>query len=104
MESSTTHTIESISKTLTPVFFQYNIKKAIVFGSYAKKMASENSDIDILIDSAGTVRGFKLLGLMADIKEVMNTDIDLFEAYEIIPDSIIDREIKQTGVVIYENQ
>ena len=75
------HTIQYIAETLAPVFNQYNIKKVFLFGSHAKNIATNNSDIDLLVDSGGTVRGFKLSGLLADIKEAININVDLFEAY-----------------------
>lgn len=36
---------------LTPVFTQYSVKHAVLFGSYAKGAADEKSDIHIMINS-----------------------------------------------------
>lgn len=45
------YTIDDIKSALKPVFKDYNIKKAILFGSYAKGIADKQSDVDILVDS-----------------------------------------------------
>lgn len=45
------YTTQQIQSILQPVFMNHNIKKAILFGSYAKGIAKEQSDIDILVDS-----------------------------------------------------
>ena len=74
----------------------------ILFGSYAKKKATNKSDIDLIIDTKSTLKGFALLKLICQIQEKLQKDIDGFEKYEIIDDSPIDKEIKETGVIIYE--
>ena len=43
--------IETIKSKLRPVFSNYNINSAILFGSYAKGSATEKSDVDLLVDS-----------------------------------------------------
>ena len=45
------YTAQQIQSILKPVFAAHNVKKAILFGSYAKESARENSDVDILVDS-----------------------------------------------------
>ena len=49
--SDTVYSIPAIKSLLQPVFDGYKIKKAVLFGSYAKGAAKENSDVDILVDS-----------------------------------------------------
>ena len=48
-----TYTIHELSEKLHPIFMSVPVYKAILFGSYAKGLASENSDVDICIDSRG---------------------------------------------------
>lgn len=45
------HSVHELSRVLTPIFSQYNIRKAILFGSVAKGGANGGSDIDLLVDS-----------------------------------------------------
>ncbi len=45
------YTISQIRILLYPVFQEQHIRKAVLFGSYAKGTAGQQSDIDILVDS-----------------------------------------------------
>ncbi|MBR5375766.1 MAG: nucleotidyltransferase domain-containing protein, partial [Lachnospiraceae bacterium] len=49
--------IDSIRENLIPIFGRYNVKKAVLFGSYAKGMADDKSDVDIFVDSG--LKGLK---------------------------------------------
>lgn len=89
-----------IQMLLQPVFADYNIKKAILFGSYAKGYAKEQSDIDILVDSG--LRGLAFFGLLEDVVTTLGKDVDLLDVSQITPDSQVSEEIKRNGVVIYE--
>ena len=78
------------------------VKKVILFGSYAKQQANKKSDVDLVIDTNSELKGFALLKLICQIEEKLQKNIDGFEKYEIEEDSLIDEEIKKTGVVVYE--
>lgn len=96
------YTIEEIAKMLEEILENKPVYQVILFGSYAKKEANQKSDIDLLIDTKSQLRGFALLKLICEIKEKLQKEIDGFEKYEIVDNSPIDREIKRTGVVVYE--
>ena len=96
------YTIDEIKKILKQVLKNQPVYKVILFGSYAKNEANNKSDIDLLIDTRETLKGFNLIRLICQIQEAFDKPIDEFEKYEIISDSKIDREIKKTGVVVYE--
>ena len=85
---------------LEPVFTQYGVKRAVLFGSYAKGTANEKSDIDLLVDSG--LRGLKFVSLCEDIRRALGKEIDLIDVAHIEKNSKIDREIALTGVVIHE--
>ena len=46
-----TRNIAEIQTVLTPVFHDYGISRAVLFGSVAKGTATEKSDLDLLVDS-----------------------------------------------------
>lgn len=93
-------TSASISEILLPVFKKHNINRAVLFGSVAKGTNTLNSDIDLLVDS--NLKGLEFIGLLEDIQETVNVSVDLFDISHIEKDSLVDREIEKTGVVIYE--
>ena len=98
--TDTIYTPEQIQQILFPVFLQYPVKKAILFGSYAKGTAETKSDIDILVDSG--LKGLAFFGLLEDVVTSLEKEVDLLDVSQITPDSEIDREILKSGVVIYE--
>ena len=72
-------TIEEIKKAVSKIGKKYGIKNAYLFGSYAKNMATENSDVDIIIDDGGNIRSLvELSGFRLDlIDELGGTDVDV---------------------------
>ena len=93
--------ILSLKKYIEKVKEIYKVDSVILFGSYAKKTATKYSDIDLLIDTNETLIGFKLYSLITQIEEKFKKDVDAFEKSEIIQNSKIENEIKNTGVVVY---
>ena len=96
-----TYTVSQIQDILVPVFREYNIRKAILFGSYAKGSAKDKSDIDLLVDSG--LKGLAFFGLLEDVVNALGKEVDLLDTSQIIPNSDVDNEIKKTGVMIYGN-
>ncbi len=96
------YTIDEIKKILNEVLQDKPVYKVILFGSYAKKQATKNSDVDLLIDTKSRLKGFALIKLICEIEEKLQKNIDGLEKYEIEENSLIDKEIKNTGVVVYE--
>lgn len=92
--------VNTIQTELFPVFSRYGIKKAVLFGSVSKGTNTENSDIDIMVDS--NLKGLKFLGLLEDIKKVSGMDVDLIDVSHIEKNSPVEIEILRTGRVIYE--
>jgi hypothetical protein len=96
------YTADYIKEKLEPVFSATPVKKATLFGSYAKGNQSKTSDVDILIDSGGEIRGIDFFGVLEDITSALDISVDLIETSQIIDGGKIQREISETGVVIYE--
>ena len=93
--------IRDIQTKVTPVLKKYNVHEAILFGSYAKGVASERSDIDLCVDSR--LHGMRFVGLIEDIRSVLGgRSVDLLDISHINPDSAIADKIKRTGIKIYE--
>ena len=94
------YSISEIRAALLPIFYQYNVQRAILFGSYSKANATAQSDVDLLVDSG--LRGLQFVGLSEDIREALDKNVDVFDVTHIEPHSKIDDEIRDTGVLIYE--
>ena len=92
--------IDARRTTLTPVFRAHDVNRAVLFGSAAKGTATNKSDLDLLVDS--NLRGLRFVGLMEDIRAAAGMPVDVFAPSHIERGSLIDHEIRATGVTIYE--
>ena len=94
------YTVPQIEARLMPVFRKNNVRRAVLFGSYSKGLATPDSDVDILVDSG--LSGLSFFGLLEDVCQSLDCSVDLIDTQDIVPDSEIEREINRTGRVIYE--
>ncbi len=88
----------TVKKYTEEISKHYNIKEVYIFGSYAKNNPTKNSDIDILIDSKGKIRGLKFFAMVDKIREKLDKEVDVIEKLEIDKNS----KIEKIGIVIYE--
>ena len=98
--------IIEIKKLTEPIFKEYGVEKAYIFGSYARGDYNENSDIDIIISSKN-IRSLLIIGAILEaLKLVLQKEVDLIEE-ECFEDDMdeIDQEfydkIKKERILIY---
>lgn len=73
------------------------IKKAGIFGSYARGEQRKNSDIDILIQPNKNSSGFAFFGLQDDLSKELNKKVDLVTYNGLSPylkERILNQEVK----------
>ena len=78
------------------------VKKAILFGSYAKNNPTKKSDIDLVIDSEGQLLNIYFYGLLEELVQKLQKNVDLIEISEIQKNSKLYNDIQNEGVVVYE--
>lgn len=93
------YSITELQKILTPIFMQNGVRRAVLFGSYAKGLATTGSDIDLLVDSG--LRGLAFYGLLEEVVTALEVPIDMLDVSQIERNSRIDREIRESGVEIF---
>ena len=73
------YTLDQLSEIITPIAEKYRLKAVYVFGSYARGEATDDSDVDILVDRDGSlVRTlFQMGGLYGDLEDAVQKEIDL---------------------------
>ncbi len=98
------YTIEQIKSKIEPILESYGVKKAYLFGSYAKDMQTDGSDIDIMIDSGGQLKGLNFVGLLEHLTTSLETDVDLFDSAHIEVESDLYKQVISSGITIYEKQ
>lgn len=94
------YSVREIENILHPVFAGYGVRRAVLFGSYAKGQATTRSDVDILVDSG--LRGLAFFGLLEGVASTLGVPVDLIDVSQIESGSQIELEIQRTGVSIYE--
>ena len=92
--------IETLQKKAVPIAKAHGVKRLSLFGSYARKEADENSDVDFLIE-----RG-KLKGMIRYFSFVHDLENELGCHVDVVTSGISDKEflaqIKQDEVLLYE--
>ena len=70
---------DELIKICTEILSEYDVDFCYLFGSYARGEATPESDIDLLVDIAGTGIDslFKLGGLYSDLEAALGTSIDV---------------------------
>ncbi len=94
------YTIPELKTILSPVFAEHGVKRAVLFGSYAKGVATPRSDVDLVVDSG--LRGLAFFGLLESVATALDTPVDLIDVSQIERGSRIDKEVAQSGVKIFE--
>lgn len=85
-------------------FFQHKlVQKAWVFGSFARGEATEESDIDLLLE-IDYYPGFSsdYFQMMYDVQVLMNRKVDLVAVGELSP--FIKKYVERDKKLIYERQ
>lgn len=103
------YSIEEIRQIVAPIAKKYNLKAVFLFGSYARGEADEKSDIDLIVDTAGTgIKGLFALGeLYCAFEEAFQKGIDIITVSSLeqsahLPSEKLFREnIKNERVSLY---
>lgn len=90
------YTVSEIKDIVFPVAKKYNFKSVSLFGSYARGEATEQSDIDLIIDVYNTIDLFTLAEIIQCFETAFRKKVDVLIQTNITPDlmwNIIDDEI-----------
>lgn len=69
--------INEINKTLIKVLKKHGVKRAALFGSIVTGEATEESDIDLLIEFEGRKSLLDLAGLKLELQELLRRRVDV---------------------------
>ncbi len=94
---STLPEIESAIKTL---LFKYKAEYALLFGSYARGEATEDSDIDVVVFGGDNFKKTNIFAFAEDLRQIVGKDVDAFEICEINKSSSFYTNIIKEGIKI----
>ena len=101
------YTIEEIREKVKPIAEKYGIEKVWLFGSYARGEATENSDVDLLVDRSCVMSLFELGGALEDFKEQLGKNVDIvtvnsmYHPTSIPYNSCFRNEVERARKIIY---
>lgn len=74
-----TFSIDELKQRITPIAQKYDLRAVYLFGSYARNEATDQSDVDILIDRASSkIKGmFDMGALYEELSASVGKQIDL---------------------------
>ena len=98
------YTIQEIKNKVLPILEKYRIPAMYLFGSYARGDATEESDLDFLIDTTGTelTSLLRLGALYCDLEEALQKPIDLITVRSIMQESSMESDIDFRNTVLKE--
>lgn len=77
---------------------KYNAEYAILFGSYARDEADENSDIDVIVFGGNDFRATDIFAFGEELRELSQKNADVFEIRELDKDTEFYRSVMREGV------
>ena len=88
--------LREIIKKIIKILKKNNIKRAGIFGSYARGEQNSKSDIDILVEPAKPM-GFAFVGIQFELEDKLKKKVDLITYNSIHPllkERILNEEVK----------
>ena len=95
-------TLDEIKNSVIPVMRQFPVKTLILYGSYARNEATEDSDIDFVVDSNDKLLGWGLCSLLGELAGVLPKPFHCYERSMIINSGELFDNIMKDGIVLYE--
>ncbi len=90
------YTIEEIKKITYNIFKEFSVKRAYIFGSYAREEANLKSDIDIIIIKSNDFSFLQFSALANSLMQALQKEIDLITEETYTEDiKFDDEEIKK---------
>lgn len=90
----------SIKKTVSKIAEKYDIQRIYLFGSYIQGQASEESDVDLYMES--NLYGLEYFEFVEELRTALKKKVEVLSNKTVEKQSRIEEEITKTGVLIYE--
>ena len=83
-----------------PIADKYKINKVYLFGSYARKEATPESDIDFIVYGGENFKLTKIFAFAEELRKALKKDVDVFEINEVNQDSDFYKNIIKERVLV----
>jgi predicted nucleotidyltransferase len=86
------YSMDELRKKVSPIAERYQLRAVYVFGSYARNEATDESDVDVLVDITDSkVKGWVIGGLFDDLRDTLEKSIDLVTTGTLEQKSTLER-------------
>ena len=98
------YTLEEIRNRTLPIIQKYRIPAMYIFGCYARGQATEDSDLDFLVDTTGTdlTSLLRLGALYCDLEDAFEKRIDLITVRSIMQNKDMPSDVDFRNAVLKE--
>lgn len=89
-----------VEMSIKTLLFKYNAEYAILFGSYARGDATEESDIDVIVIGGANFRAKDIFAFGEELRQLTQKSVDAFEIREVDQNTEFYHNILKEGVRI----
>ena len=93
-------TLPEIKTTIKTLLRKYDAEYALLFGSYARGDANENSDVDVVVFGGTNFKKTNIFAFAEDLRQIIGKDVDAFEICEINKSSAFYESVIKEGIKI----
>ena len=95
------YTIDELKRIIAPIAVRHGVERVSLFGSYSKGLATEESDVDLIIAKGKIKSLFQLTGFRLDVEDALALPVD------VVTDTSSDKtfldRIGKDEVLLYRN-
>ena len=95
-----TLTKQEIAEIVKTLLEKYHADYAILFGSYARGDATEDSDIDLIVFGGEHFKSMNIFAFGENLRQLTQKQVDAFEIREVNTDTEFYRNVLSEGVRI----
>jgi uncharacterized protein len=89
--------VEKLKRIIVPILKKHGIRRAGIFGSYARGEQKKDSDVDILVEIDSSLSLIDFIGIKLSLEDSLHRKVDLVEYPAIklrIRKQIMDEEVR----------
>ena len=91
--------LKELKKAIIAVLKKHGVKKAAIFGSFARGEVTEESDIDLLVEFEGRKSLLDLAGLQLDLQDTIKRQVDVL-TYNSLHPLLKDRILREQVMIL----
>ena len=91
--------VQQIRKKILPTLQQYDVTRAAIFGSFARRETTKRSDIDLLVEFKGEKSLLDLASLKIALQELLKMKVDML-TYSSLHPLLKNRILSEQEVIL----